>query len=811
MLRTHLLTALDSPLPLLFMEAIHGSGKRTVLTQWEQRGHGRYGGELRLLFDAERLPSQPAALLRTLWPVLRKRLEMALPPLPEDDVQLRAIALQHLREVRRPVAIAVLNAEQLDARAFRAILRLLDVGFRLIIAGSGLAELVRVARERSQYYTTLEDRQIALSFEETRELMEEEGLEPTDEAVAALHQASQGHPGISISALRTLRAECEAGGITRDRALGAFLADQPLERWSENVVDFLRPAVQLPRLTARHAALITRAEDATSTIERLRALGLGAMTWHPGLQERVFQWHEPVRQVVSQLLPPCPRQEAETSRAIIAAAHDTGDVELLISALIKAGDLDQAETLLREQLWDRLPNALAPLWSPLERISPLDLLDRPGLLAARLRLAPHRFRSPVSVRAAQLAGRAMMDRAEADGPWSRVGSLACAIDFALHAGEREQLIDRYTRARALIEDLASAETASTVTGRAISDQLLIAETVFRSGNTIPAAEIASFVVQLLELDPDGLDPHGERRSFARRIILHDRRARGIEDPFDPAPLLAGAQFLWRDVDQVVAAMSLMWDDFDDGDAVLADSRLQIASDRIADPEAWPILMLMRTHMAVYRGALGELEEYASAYERATLSQPEGFAQQSLSQMQRIADYLSSRVGRPLPSPGFLPAYPEPGRPFYPRTKFTVQLMEALYAVRADRPEAARTALTHAVALIPTRVIGVYTLANASEAEVTTLIDIAEDVPGGRRLRLERALHFAGALHQPTIELSEREREVLGHLREGATNPQMAREMFVSVNTVKFHRANLMRKLNATSRYELLEAADRLGL
>lgn len=811
MLRRHLLTALDSPLPLLFMEAVHGSGKRTVLTQWEQRGHGRHGGEIRLLFDAERLPTEPSALLRVLWPVLRRRLEMALPQLPEDDVQLGALALQHLREVRRPVAVAVVNAERLPPRAIRSILRLLDVGFRLIIAGSSLAEPIRVARDYGHYYTTLDDRQMALSFAEIWELMVEEGLEPTAEAAAALHQASQGHPGISISALRSLRAECEAGGITRDRALGAFFTDQPLEQWPTNAAGFLRPAVQLPRLTARHAALITNAEDAISTIERLRALGLGSMTWHPGLQERVFQWHEPVRQVVEQFLPPCPRQEAETSRAIIAAARETGDEELLITALIKAGDLDQAETLLREQLWDRLPNALAPLWSPLERISPLDLVDRPALLAARLRLAPHRSRSPASVRAAQMAGRAMMDRVEADDPWSRVGSLACAIDFALHAGEREQLIERYTRARALIEDLASAQTASTVTARAISDQLLIAETVFRSGNTILAAEIASFVAQLLELDPDGLDPHGERRSCARRIILHDRRARGLEDPFDPAPLLAGAQFLWRDADQIVAAMSLMWDDFDDGNVVLADSRLRIASDRVADPEGWPILMLMRAHLAVYRGALGELEQHAGAYERATLSQPEGFAQQSLSQMQRITDYLSSKVGRPLPSPGFLPAYPEPGRPFYPRTKFTVRVMEALYAVRADRPEAARTALAHAVALIPRRMIGVYTLANASEDEVTMLIDIAEDVPGGSRLRLDRALRFAGALHKPAIELSERESEVLEHLREGATNPQMAREMFVSVNTVKFHRANLMRKLDASNRAGLLKAADKLGL
>lgn len=809
MLRTQLLTALDSPLPLLFLEAVHGSGKRTVLTQWEQRGHGRYG-EIRLLFDADRLPTEPADLLRMFWPVLRKRLEMSLPQLPEDDVQLGTIVMRHLREIRRPVAVAVLSADRLPTRTLSIILRLLDVGFRLVLAGSDLSEPLRLARERGLYFTQLDDRQIALTFAEVRELMEEQGLEPDDEAVAALYRASQGHPGLAATALRSLREECAAGAISRDRVVGAFLAELPMDRWPTDTVEVLRPLVQLPRCTARQAALVTGRPEVGRTIERLRALGVGEMTWYPGLQERVFQWSEPVRQVVQRFLPTGPRTEAETIETVIRAARTTHDDELLVAGLVKAGDLDQAEALLREQLWDLLPNAAAPLWAPLERIDPMDLLDRPALLIARLRLGPQRSRSPVSLRAAQLAGRALMGKV-ADDPWTRVGNLACAIKFALYAGEREQLIDRYTRVRDLIEDLATAETASTVTARAISDQLLIAEAVFRSGNAIPAAEIAGFVLQLLEGDLGRRDPRGERRPFARRLVLHDHRARGLEDPFDPAPLLAGAQFLWRDADQVVAAMTMMWEDFDHGDAVLADSRLRIATERVADPEAWPVLMFMRAHLAVHRRSLGELEVYARAYERSTLSVPGRFAQQSLSEMQRLTDYLSSKLGRQIASPGFLPAVPEPGRTFYPRTEFTVQLMEALYAVRAKRPAVARAALGQAVALAPRRRLGVYTLANASEAEVRELLDLAEEVPGGSGLGLERALPFAGALHRPLIDLSEREREVLEHLRDGATNPQMARALFVSVNTVKFHRANLMRKLDASDRSGLLEAADRLGL
>ena len=60
-------------------------------------------------------------------------------------------------------------------------------------------------------------------------------------------------------------------------------------------------------------------------------------------------------------------------------------------------------------------------------------------------------------------------------------------------------------------------------------------------------------------------------------------------------------------------------------------------------------------------------------------------------------------------------------------------------------------------------------------------------------------------------LTEREREVLTHLAEGAPNQDIADVLHISSNTVARHRENIMRKLNLHSRSELVKYAIRKGL
>lgn len=60
-------------------------------------------------------------------------------------------------------------------------------------------------------------------------------------------------------------------------------------------------------------------------------------------------------------------------------------------------------------------------------------------------------------------------------------------------------------------------------------------------------------------------------------------------------------------------------------------------------------------------------------------------------------------------------------------------------------------------------------------------------------------------------LTDREREVLTHLAEGAGNDEIAEALVISPKTVERHRENIMRKLNLHSRSELVRYAIRKGI
>jgi ATP/maltotriose-dependent transcriptional regulator MalT len=63
----------------------------------------------------------------------------------------------------------------------------------------------------------------------------------------------------------------------------------------------------------------------------------------------------------------------------------------------------------------------------------------------------------------------------------------------------------------------------------------------------------------------------------------------------------------------------------------------------------------------------------------------------------------------------------------------------------------------------------------------------------------------------TEPLTEREREVLGLLLEGASNREIARRLVLSVNTVKRHVYNLCGKLGVQSRAQAIVRARTLNL
>ena len=60
-------------------------------------------------------------------------------------------------------------------------------------------------------------------------------------------------------------------------------------------------------------------------------------------------------------------------------------------------------------------------------------------------------------------------------------------------------------------------------------------------------------------------------------------------------------------------------------------------------------------------------------------------------------------------------------------------------------------------------------------------------------------------------LTEREKEILTLVAEGATNQEIAHKLFISIKTVQTHRAHIMEKLNLHDRTKLVRYAIRKGL
>ena len=60
-------------------------------------------------------------------------------------------------------------------------------------------------------------------------------------------------------------------------------------------------------------------------------------------------------------------------------------------------------------------------------------------------------------------------------------------------------------------------------------------------------------------------------------------------------------------------------------------------------------------------------------------------------------------------------------------------------------------------------------------------------------------------------LTPREREILTHVVSGQANKQIAAHLNLSVITVKVHRSQVMRKMQAKSVIEIVHMADKLGL
>lgn len=74
----------------------------------------------------------------------------------------------------------------------------------------------------------------------------------------------------------------------------------------------------------------------------------------------------------------------------------------------------------------------------------------------------------------------------------------------------------------------------------------------------------------------------------------------------------------------------------------------------------------------------------------------------------------------------------------------------------------------------------------------------------------RVVNSFNQIKSPMPSLSKREKEVLRLLCEGQSYRVIAKKLFVSTNTVRFHLKNIYKKLQVNSRHEAVVKATQLG-
>lgn len=109
---------------------------------------------------------------------------------------------------------------------------------------------------------------------------------------------------------------------------------------------------------------------------------------------------------------------------------------------------------------------------------------------------------------------------------------------------------------------------------------------------------------------------------------------------------------------------------------------------------------------------------------------------------------------------------------------------------------------------PARDYGLRILAaGASISGYTTpsaaLTDAIADTAHGAQVFVSHAQRIERRVPADTRLLTKRERQVLEQLAEGRTNPEIARQLQISVETVRTHVSTIFRKLSVTSRRQLL--------
>lgn len=800
--RPRLLRRLDDAFPVTVLEGHVGSGKRTLVSQWAAAAPS---GDVRIVTD---LRGRRLDRLGVVHRVLAAADEQGVPIDPSviDDRPAAALA------PRAPAHLALVDVERTDAADLvGAIEDLREHGVvrAVTVATRDGSELVPALEKASIPHRFVGGSELRFDTEELTHLVSSRigPVDPT--AVDHLMRVTGGVVGMVARALQVHPQAVAAGTLTRREAVSGI--------WSERPADptpyerFLLTLVAAPRLTLDQVRDLSGEPDARRLLNRLVAEGWGRMRHADGWAQAIFAWSPAIRERVLQLATGGRGEsawaEGHRRAAQVAAEHD--DPELQVVSLVAAGDLVEADQVARRRLWELLVTDDPRWWRPLtaQPSSAVSGLASLQFLYVVHGAAQHRRMDPHDL-------AAMIDRfiARGDDPSGRLHRLATGLFVAAtRAGiiSAEQVVRRWER--------LDAETLTgLVRGSAeVSDLLLAAAALLRLDRVDLAGTLAEVALRVVESDrsPDAR----RRRAHAELLVEAVGRARADHAVLarGPAPELPVDPR--RKADVVARGILRGWEAIDARDPAAA-VRHSGAALNLVDPTQWPHLVLVHVLGLIGTGRVAELARMQTLFSSSVWQERHGGIDEAAHAASLVALLCSRVLGGPLASSRD-PLTPAPRRwsdaeEIQPRLRQADLVQHAAAEAAEGRFEPALTALRQAQMAAPGSGLVPVLLRTFAEDEVASLRSILRgttiDTTGELRVMLAE-VEPLGTSRKAPEELSPRELEIVAKIRQGRTNRQIAEELFISVNTVKFHRANLYRKWGVDNRDRLVAEAIRRGL
>jgi LuxR family maltose regulon positive regulatory protein len=689
---------------------------------------------------------------------------------------------------------------------------------------------------------------------ETRELLASSGISLSDVGAAALYQRTEGWAaGLRLAVIslsghpdpERFVAEFSGG----DRAVGEYLLAEMLERQPSAVQSVLLRTSLVDRMNGELADLLAGRSGSEQILLELE--DANAFVVSLDAQRTWFRYHQlladflrlELRRTLGGEVPDLHRRAAQWFA-------DHGDIVQAVQHTLAAGDWPDAARLVADHSFKWVLDGQAGTISAVLRAFPADAsADHPDLAlahaanelnqgrleeaAAQLALAESHVQGAPPARRRRLAvaiASLRLALARRSGRFSEVVEQVNLLDASI-ADEANELIGMGSELRGVaLLNLGIVETWSgrlADAERHLSEGAALAQTIGRPYLEVACRAHQGFPSKLVSV-ATALERGRQAVALAERHGLDDR------------PILAPAL-------GAVGGMAIWMGEFDEGERWL--SRAWEVAEAHIDPAAAVLLHVVEGMLHAGRGQhQSMLEAFAAAAQaqslltgvhalaplvsgwlaatqarlglpdeaRATLT---GFS----AEPERMGSLYNARAvicmaeGDPAAALDALRDAPDITVPIGPA--FTLVEAHLLAGVAnmhlGDRNAAAAAAEAALAAAEPDRLILPFAMTEAAElldalprhqtAHAALLADILDVLRGAPAPSTER-----DRLPQPD-ELSPSELRVLRYLPTNLTRPEIAREIYVSINTVGTHISHIYSKLGVRDRSRAVQRARELRL